>query len=54
MYQVGQWLQDGNDNVGGQTITTLAVTLSQRKYNVRQGIFQEIELRCLNATRPIL
>ena len=39
MYQVGQWLQDGNDNVGGQTITTLAVTLSQRKYNVWQGIF---------------
>ena len=31
MYQVGQWLQDGKNSGGGVAITTLAVTLSQRK-----------------------
>jgi hypothetical protein len=32
MYLVEQWLQDGNNNGGKQAISTLAVTLNQRKY----------------------
>ena len=51
MFLVNQWLQDGSQNaVGNQAITSLAVTLNQRKFHDFSLKLKMIKLPSINRT----